>query len=81
MGINLNHKQDRSITKIQKNYYTPKSVRLTDHDLLLLEEAKKRVKIITESYHCSDSQMFKMLLRLTKYVSDLKLKKALGDLL
>ena len=81
MGINLDQIKTRSITKIQKKYNTPKSIRLNNNEIMLLEELKIRILNITLENNCSDTQVFKMLLRLTKYVKDNRIKQALSEMI
>ena len=78
MTLDLNIKTQKRLTSSTRRYKTPKSIRLQKSELQQLELFKNRLKDLTLSEYCSDTQAFRIMLNLTKHVNDSTLKKALA---
>lgn len=81
MAIDINKATKKTLSQTIRKYKTPKSIRLQQSELQLLENFKNKLKEITQTEYCSDTQAFKVLLNSTKYMSSTVLKKALSDTL
>ena len=81
MSLNLNTQPSNKVLQTNRKYKTPKSVRLKKIELQQLEEFKNRIKEITSSEYCSDTQAFKILLTLSKHSTKTLIKKALSETL
>ena len=81
MAINLDKTTNKKVTGTARKYKTPKSIRLQQNGLQQLEDFKNKLKEITKEEFCSDTQAFKILLNMTKYINDEILKKAISDTL
>jgi hypothetical protein len=79
MTLNLDITTRKKLTSTTRQYKTPKSIRLQQFEIQQLETFKNRLKDLTLSEHCSDTQAFKVMLRLTYYITDNALKKALSS--
>ena len=81
MSLNLTKKSKKNIYQTTRQYKTPKSFRMTQNELDVFEKFKEKLKDITMSDVCSDTQAMKVLLQISKIVSEKDLKKALSFLL
>jgi NRPS condensation-like uncharacterized protein len=81
MAIDINKATKKTLSNTIRKYKTPKSIRLQQSELQSLEDFKKRLREITQTEYCSDTQAFKVLLSSTKHINSTILKKALSDIL
>jgi hypothetical protein len=81
MAIDLNKSTGKKVTGTARKYKTPKSIRLQQSGLQQLEDFKNKLREITKEEFCSDTQAFKVLLNMTRYVNEKTLKKAISDIL
>jgi hypothetical protein len=81
MAIDLQKKISTKIASSNKSNKTPKSVRLLQSEIILLEHFKERVESLTSINSCSDTQAFKVMLSLAKNATDSSIKKALSSVL
>lgn len=79
MAIDLDKKTQKTISHTKRQYKTPKSIRMTKVELQQLEVFKDRLKELTLSEFCSDTQAFRVLLMLSKHASNTLIKKALSE--
>ena len=81
MAINLDKQTQKNISHTKRQHKTPKSIRMTRVELQQLEEFKGRLKELTFSDFCSDTQAFRVLLMLSKHASSATIKKALSEIM
>ena len=81
MAIDLQKKISTKIASSNKGNKTPKSVRLLQSEIILLEHFKERVESLTSINSCTDTQAFKVMLSLAKNATDSSIKKALSSVL
>ena len=79
MAIDLDKKTQKNISHTKRQYKTPKSIRMTKVELQQLEMFKDKLKELTLSDFCSDTQAFKVLLMLSKHSSNAVIRKALSE--
>lgn len=81
MAIDLDKRTQKNVSHTKRQHKTPKSIRMTRIELQQLEEFKDRLKELTCSDFCSDTQAFKVLLMLSKHSSSIIIKKALSEIM
>lgn len=81
MAIDLQKKISIKIASSNKGKKTPKSVRLLQSEIILLEHFKEKIESLTSINSCSDTQAFKVMLSLTKNATESSIKKALSSVL
>ena len=79
MAIDLDKKTQENISYTKRQHKTPKSIRMTRVELQQLEKFKDRLKELTLSDFCSDTQAIRVLLMLSKHSSNAVIKKALSE--
>ena len=80
MAIDLDKKTQKNISYTSRQHKTPKSIRMTRIELQHLEKFKDKLKELTFSDFCSDTQAFRVLLMLSKHSSNAIIKKALSEI-
>jgi hypothetical protein len=81
MAIDLQKKISTKIASSNKGNKTPKSVRLLQSEIILLEHFKERIESLTSINSCSNTQAFKVMLSLAKNATNSSIKKALSSVL
>ena len=81
MPIDLDKKTQKNISCTKRQHKTPKSIRMTKVELQQLEIFKDKLKELTCSDFCSDTQAFRVLLMLSKYSSNAVIKNALSEIM
>ena len=77
--LDLNITTKARIVSTKRRYKTPKSIRLQQSELKQLEDFKNRLKDLTSEEYCSDTQAFKIMIKLTQHITDATLKKTLSS--
>ena len=81
MAINLQSNNSRNITSQTRKRLQPKSIRFSHSELEILYQIKDRIEKITQSFPCSDTKDFKILLQIANNSTDSCIKKAISKVL